>query len=197
MTTVSTGGATILDEVKHRSGWAVFMGVLTTVLGIVLLMYPLATATATTLFLGWILTFVGVAEVVFALGSQTPGAFFLRLFIAVLYGFTGIMLIVNPFTGAESLTLFVGAMLIVRGVMAMVAGFQVRPLDGWGWLVADSIANLAAGGLIIARWPSSTAWAVGTLVGASVLVTGVARTVLAARIRRGAGDVVRTLQGAR
>jgi len=196
MTTVSRNQPTILDDVKRRSGWAVFMGLLTIALGIVLLMYPLATATATTLFLGWTLTLVGLAEIVLAFASQTPGQFFLRLLIAVLYGLTGIVLIVNPFTGAESLTLFVGSMLVVRGILAMVAAFRVRPLDGWGWLVADSIANLAAGGLIIAKWPSSTAWAVGTLVGASVLVTGVSRTVLAARIRRGAGEVAQVAKGA-
>lgn len=191
MTTTASGQRPILDEVKRRSGWAVFMGLLTVALGIVLLMYPYATATATTLFVGCILTLVGGVEIFLAFASQTPGTFFLRLLLAVLYGFTGIVLIVNPFAGAASLTLFVGWMLVLRGILAMVAAFRVRPLEGWGWLVVDSLANLAAGGLILAKWPSSTAWAVGTLVGASVLVTGISRTIVAAQVRRGAGEVGR------
>jgi predicted Zn-dependent protease len=69
------------------------------------------------------------------------------------------VLIVNPFAGAVSLTLFVGWMLVLRGILAMVAAFRVRPLEGWGWLVVDSLANLAAGLLIIVKWPSSTACA--------------------------------------
>jgi uncharacterized membrane protein HdeD (DUF308 family) len=185
---------TILDDVKHRSGWTLFMGILTAALGTVLIIYPLATATATTVFVGSILILAGVAELFLALASQTPGSFFFQILMAVLYGFTGIVLVLHPFEGAESLTLFVGAMLIARGIVATVAAFKVRPLDGWGWFLADAIVNLAAGALILAKWPSSTTWAVGTLVGASVLMTGIARTAFAARIRQGAIDVQRAVR---
>jgi uncharacterized membrane protein HdeD (DUF308 family) len=84
MTTLASGQRPILDEVKRRSGWAVFMGLLTIALGIVLLTYPYATATATTLFLGCVLTLVGVVEIGLAFASQTPGTFLLRLLLAVL-----------------------------------------------------------------------------------------------------------------
>lgn len=187
---------TILDELKRRSGWSIFMGVLTMAVGVVLIIYPFAAATATTVFIGAALLVVGGAELFLAFASQTAGSFFLRGLLAVLYGFTGAALIVHPFEGTESLTLFVGSMLIVRGVLAMVAGFRLRPLDGWGWFVADSLANLLVGGLIIARWPSSTSWAVGTLLGAAVLMTGIARTAFAARIRQGTGNVQRAVQEA-
>jgi len=185
----------ILDEVRSRSGWTIFMGVLTAALGIVLIVYPFATATATTVFVGSMLTLAGVAELFIALSSQTPGSFFLRFGLAVLYGFTGIVLLVHPFEGAESLTLFVGAVLVARAIVALIAAFKIRPLEGWGWFLADAIASGAAGGLILAKWPSSTSWAVGTLVGASVLVTGIARTAFAARIRQGASDVQRAVRG--
>lgn len=191
MTTTASGQRPLLDEVKHRSGWAVFMGLLTVALGIVLLMYPFATATATTVFVGCVLTLVSVVEIGLAFASQTPGNFFLRLLLAVLYGFIGIVLIVNPFAGAASLTLFVGWMLVLRGILAMVAAFQIRPLEGWAWFVIDSLVNLAAGVLIISKWPSSTFWAVGTLVGASVLVTGISRTIVAMQVKRAAGEVGR------
>jgi len=186
---------TILDDLKRRSGWSIFMGILTMAVGIVLILYPFATATATTVFIGAALLIVGGAELYLAFASQAAGSFFLRILLALLYGLTGLALIAFPFEGTESLTLFVGAMLVVRGVLAMIAGFRWRPLDGWGWFVADSLANLAVGGLILAKWPSSTSWAVGTLLGASVLVTGIARTAFAVRIRQGAGEVQRAVQG--
>ena len=191
MTTATSGQRPILAEVEHRSAWAVFMGLLTIALGIVLLIYPFATATVTTVFLGCILTLVGVVEIGLAFASQTPGTFFLRLILGGLYAFTGLVLIVNPFAGAASLTLFVGWMLVLRGILAMVVAFQLRPLEGWGWFVVDCLANIAAGVLILARWPSSTTWAVGTLVGASVLVTGIARTAVAVQVWRGAREVGR------
>jgi uncharacterized membrane protein HdeD (DUF308 family) len=186
---------TILDEVKRRSGWTLAMGILTAVLGVVLIAYPFATATATTVFLGSVMILVGLAELLFALSSQTPRSFFFQILLAVLFGFAGIMLVAYPFQGAEGLTLFLGSFLVARGIAAGIGGFQVRPLDGWGWFVADGLASIAAGGYILYKWPSSTAWAVGTLVGASVLVTGIARTALSARIRQGASDVQRAVRG--
>jgi len=185
----------ILDEIRSRSGWTIFMGVLTAALGIVLIVYPFATAEATTVFVGSMLTLAGVAELVIALSSQTAGSFFVRFGLAALYGFTGVMLLVHPFEGAESLTLFVGAVLVVRAIVALIAAFKIRPLDGWGWFLADAIASGAAGGLILAKFPSSTSWAVGTIVGASVLVTGIARTAFAARIRQGVTNVRNTVRG--
>jgi len=196
MTTQTTtiNPPTILDDVKRRSGWGLFMGILTSVVGIVFLIYPFATATLTTVFIGSMLIVVGVSELILAFASQTPGGFFTQVFLAALYGFTGAMILAYPFQGVESLTLFVGAMLVVRGVLALVAAFKIKPLDGWGWFLADAIGSLVAGGFILAKFPSSSAWAVGTLVGASVLVTGVARTAIAARIRRGASDIQQSVR---
>ncbi|HVP62914.1 MAG TPA: HdeD family acid-resistance protein [Myxococcaceae bacterium] len=171
------------------------MGVLTAVIGVVMLVYPFATATSTTMFLGAMLAIAGVAEIVLALNSQSAGAFFPRLLLGALYGFTGIMLIAHPFSGAEGLTLFVGSILVIRGVLAMIAAFRVRPVDGWGGLLADGIVSLAVGILILVKWPSSTTWTIGTLLGASVLVTGIARTVFAARLRKSAGGIKQAVQG--
>ena len=176
----------ILGEVKRRSAWSMFMAVLTAAVGVLLLIYPFATATLTTVFLGGALILAGVAGFILALNSKTAGSFFTRILLAVLYGLTGLGLVIFPFQGVASLTLFVGAMLVVRGIYACVAGFRLRPLEGWGWLLADGLMSGLAGVLILAKWPSSAFWAVGTLVGASVLVTGVSRLALAARIRGGA-----------
>jgi uncharacterized membrane protein HdeD (DUF308 family) len=37
--------------------------------------------------------------------------------------------------------------------------------------------------LILARWPSSSVWAIGTLVGVAVLMGGISRIMIASRIR--------------
>lgn len=189
-----TTNTSVLDDIKQRSGWSMFMGVLTAALGILLIVYPFAAATLTTVFLGGTLILVGAAGLVLALASQSAGSFITRVLLALLYGFVGIALVAFPFQGVASLTLFVGAAFVVRGVIAGVAAFRLRPVPGWGWLLADGFSSLLAGGLILAKWPSSSLWAVGTLVGVSVLVTGCSRTALAARIRQGTKDVERLAQ---
>jgi uncharacterized membrane protein HdeD (DUF308 family) len=184
----------LIQEAKKRSGWSIFMGVLSAALGVFLIAYPMATATITTVLLGWTLIFVGVAQFVFALHSQTPGNFFLKILAGVLYGITGIALTFAPLTGLEALTALLGTLLLVQAGLATVTAFQVRPLDGWGWYLLDAIVSFALGMLILVKWPSSSLWAIGTLIGAAVLMGGISRTVVASKIRSSAGKVDRAVQ---
>jgi uncharacterized membrane protein HdeD (DUF308 family) len=184
----------LIQEVKKRSGWSIFMGVLSAVLGLFLIAYPMATATITTVVLGWTLIFVGVAQFVFALHSQTPGNFLLKLIGGVLYGITGVALAFAPVAGVEALTALLGTLLLVQAGLATVTAFQIRPFDGWGWYLFDAIVSFALGILIIVKWPSSSMWAIGTLVGTAVVMGGISRIVLASKIRSGASTVDRAVQ---
>jgi uncharacterized membrane protein HdeD (DUF308 family) len=186
----------LIQDVKNRSGWSIFMGVLSAALGVFLIAYPMATATITTVLLGWTLIFVGVAQFVFALHSQTPGNFFLKLLAGVLYGITGVALAFVPMAGVEALTALLGLMLLVQAGLATATAFQVRPLEGWGWFLFDAASSFFLGMLILVKWPSSSMWAIGTLVGVAVLMGGISRTVLAENIRSGAGKVDRAIQTA-
>jgi len=185
-----------IQETKSRSGWSIFMGVLSAALGLFLIAYPLATATITTVLLGWTLIFVGIAQFVFALHSQTPGNFFLKALAGALYGITGFALAFVPLAGVEALTALLGVILLVQAGLATATAFQIRPLDGWGWFLFDAATSFFLGILILVKWPSSSVWAIGTLVGAAVLMGGISRTVVAAKIRSGAGKVDRAIQTA-
>ena len=187
---------TLIQEAKNRSGWSIFMGVLTAALGVFLILYPLATATITTVLLGWVLIFVGIAQFVFALHSQTVGNFFLKVLLCALYGITGVALAFFPFEGVEALTGLLGTLLLVQAGVLTATAFQVKPLDGWGWFLADAIASLCMGILILAKWPSSSVWAIGTLVGVAVLMGGISRIVIASKIRSGASSVERAVRAA-
>ena len=186
----------LTDEIKQRSAWSIFMGVLTAALGVFLIVYPLAAATMTTVLLGWALIFVGIAHFVFALNSQTAGNFFLKVFLSVLYGISGIALAFFPVVGVAALTGVLGTLLLIQAGLLTVTAFQLKPLDGWGWFLADAAASLLLAILILAGWPSSSVWAIGTLVGVSVFMGGVSRVMIATKIRSGAAKVQRFVQGA-
>jgi uncharacterized membrane protein HdeD (DUF308 family) len=181
----------LTDDVKKRSAWSIAMGVLTAVLGVFLILYPFATAMITTVLLGWILVLVGVAQFVFALHTQTVGSFFLKLLLGILYVVAGIALAFLPLEGVMVLTGVLGTLLLVQAGLLTVTAFQMKPLDGWGWYLADAIASLLLGVLIFVKWPNSSLWAIGTLVGVAVLVGGISRIMIAAKIRSGAGQIER------
>ncbi|HMF91844.1 MAG TPA: DUF308 domain-containing protein [Candidatus Angelobacter sp.] len=186
---MSTIGQNITSEVKHRAGVGIVMGILLAAIGVLMLMYPLFTAAVTTVFIGAALVVVGVIELVLALRSHTWGRFFLRLLLGLIYGVTGVLLLANPMWGVAVLTTVVGFMLIFESVFTTVLAFQMRPISGWGWLLFDAGIALLLGILILAHWPQSSVWAIGTLVGVAVLVRGISRIALSIRLRRGAGQV--------
>jgi len=175
----------IAGDIKRRSAWSMLMGALTALLGLFLIAYPMATATVTTLLLGWILIFVAIAQIVFAFHSHTTGGFFSKILLAVLYGIAGIGLALFPVAGVAALTMMLGTLLLVCAGVEAAMAFEVRPVEGWGWFLFDAVVTFLVAMLILAKWPSSSLWAIGTLVGAAVLRGGISRIMIASRIRSG------------
>jgi len=186
----------LTEELKKRSAWSIFMGVLTAALGVFLIVYPLATARITTVLLGWALIFVGIALFVFALHSQTLGNFFLKILLSLLYGICGIGLAFFPVAGVAALTLMLGTLLLIQAGMLTGIAFQLKPVEGWGWFLADAASSLLLSVLIFAKWPSSAIWTIGTLVGMAVLISGISRIMIATKIRSGAATMERLSRAA-
>jgi len=74
--------------------------------------------------------------------------------------------------------------LCVEAVLEFVLSFRLRPLPGSNWLLFDGIVTLILGVMVWRSLPSSTEWAIGTLVGVSMLFSGVARLSLSMAARR-------------
>lgn len=94
------------------------------------------------------------------------------------------MLLLNPLWGVAVLTAVLGVMLLFEAGATTVLAFQVKPDSGWGWLLLDAAITAILGFLILAHWPVSALWAVGTLVGAAVLMRGITRIALSTRLAR-------------
>ena len=192
MSAFSNLGSGLRGDVKSRAGWGIFLGILTAVLGLLLIAYPLFTATVTTILIGSILVLAGVFEIVQALRVHTAGAFFTRLLLGIVYGFAGIVLLLYPLRGVAVLTVVLGVMLLFEAGFTAALAFQVKPLSGWGWLLFDAAITVLLGFLILAHWPASSIWAIGTLVGAAILMRGITRIALGAGLRRAMGRVEET-----
>jgi len=175
-------GSDLTSDVKSRAGWGIFLGMVTAALGVLLMVYPLIAGTVTTIIIGCILIIAGVLEIVAALRAHTAGTFFLRLMLGIVYGFGGFLLLFNPLWGLGVLTAVLGLMLLFEAAVAAVLGFQAKPVSGW--LLVDAAISAILGCLILAHWPASAIWALGTLVGAALLVRGITRVALSARLRR-------------
>lgn len=176
------------QQISKQAGWSLFMGVLTAAIGIAMIIYPMATATVSTLFFGGALILAGLAQVVFAFSSQTVGNFFLKLLLGILYGIAGITLVVLLPAGVLTLTAVIGMMLIAQAVIEIVLAFSLPVAGGRGWFIASAAASALLGILILAQWPNSAVWTIGTLVGAAVLFNGISRIVISSIALKGVHD---------
>jgi len=180
----SNFGSELSGETRNRAGWGIGLGILTAVLGLLLIVYPLFAAKVTAIVIGSILIVTGVFELLQALRAHTVGAFITRLLLGVVYGFGGVVLVMHPLWGVAVLTVALGIMLVVEAGAAAVLAFQMKPIAGWSWLLFDAAITAILGFLILAHWPASSIWAIGTLVGAALFIRGVTRIALSMRLRR-------------
>jgi uncharacterized membrane protein HdeD (DUF308 family) len=187
MSTSSNLGDNLAREAKSRAGWGIFLGILTVALGILLIAFPLAAATFTAVVIGAILIIAGVVDIALALRAHTGGAFFLRLLLGIVYVIGGFLILMNPLWGVAVLTLVLGVMLLFEAGLATVLAFDMKPASGWGWFLFDAAITALLGILILAHWPASAIWAIGTLVGVAVLMRGITRIALSAGLRKAVG----------
>ena len=60
----------------------------------------------------------------------------------------------------------------------------MRHLRGAGWVIFDGVVTLLLALLIYMGWPSSSAWAIGTLVGVCMIISGVSRIMISVAVRK-------------
>jgi uncharacterized membrane protein HdeD (DUF308 family) len=80
--------------------------------------------------------------------------------------------------GVSTLTLLLSGIILAEGVLEVVAYFRRKSMHGASWMLINGIVTLLLGGLIWFHWPSSSVWAIGTLVGVNLLMTGISRLML-------------------
>lgn len=167
----------------HFRGWSVFVGILLVVGGLLSIAAPLIAGIAASIFFGWLILLAGIAHLVYAWSERGAGAILWQVLIGLVYVAAGIWMLLLPVAGVVALTLVLGLYIALEGVFELGTFSMVRRLPGSAWFLIDGIVSLLLAGLIFFHWPSSSLWAVGTLVGISLLLSGIARISLPMRPR--------------
>ena len=170
--------------VKKSVGWSIWLSVLMILAGFLAIAVPQAAGIAVNLLVAWLLVFSGGAHLAFAWHTRTAGGILWELLVGILYVFVGCYLLFRPVAGLASLTLALAIYLFAEGVLELILSFRLRPMPGSGWLLFDGIITLILAVMIWRTWPSSTEWVIGTLVGISMLFSGISRLMLSLAARR-------------
>jgi len=165
------------------SKWFTATAVLFIVLGIMAIAEPMVAGLAVAILTGWLFLLAGGLHIVEAFGGGVGRALW-QLLLGAIYVMGGLYLITHPLVALGTLTLFLAAMLVAESILRAVAYVQSRSDERSPWTLVNAIVTFLLGGMIWRQWPSSSVWAIGTLVGINLLMGGTSGLMLKNRLRQ-------------
>lgn len=172
------------DVVCHASTWSIIWGILLIVFGMLAIGSPFLVAVAVSAVIAWLIILAGVVHLILALHVHRAGSLIWKLLVGLAYLFFGMYLLIHPVLSVASLTLVLATLFLIEGILDVILFFQMRSMRGSGWVLGDGIITLLLGLFIYLQWPSSSSWAIGTLVGVSMIISGVTRVMLSLSVRK-------------
>jgi len=174
---------TMVTYARSERGWSIALGVLLLVAGLLAIAMPFFAGVAASVYFGCLVLFAGVAHLVYAWSQRRAGAILWQILIGIVYLAAAFYMLALPVAGVVALTLVLAFYIAIEGVFELVVFSLLRRLPGSALFLVDGVVSLLVASLILFHWPSSSLWAVGTLVGVSMLFSGIARITLPVRLQ--------------
>ncbi|WP_052699357.1 HdeD family acid-resistance protein [Hyphomicrobium sp. 99] len=166
------------------SWWgAILLGAVFILAGLIVLGDVVAATVISAFIIGIVLLVAGASEVFQSFSAPHWRGFLLRLLVGLLYAVCGLMLVSNPAAASVALTLVFALALIASGVVRIVQAVEYWQWFGW-LLLVSGIVGIAAGLVILSKWPVSGLWVLGLVVGIDLLLHGFWWITLGAGLRR-------------
>lgn len=180
--------APVAKAIKKDSTALMIFGIITIILGVLSMMAPLMAGIAVALSVGILLIMAGIIRTLFAFKCKSWGKGILVFLLGLLTLAVGFYMVSRPGAALVTLTLFLAAYFVVDGIFEIIEAFDLKPIQGWGWMLFGGIVSIMLGIMIWRQWPVSGAWAIGILFGIKLVFAGFAMT--------GIGAAGRSLSGA-
>jgi uncharacterized membrane protein HdeD (DUF308 family) len=178
--------------------WKLVAGLLTIVLGAIVLAWPGPSILVASTLFGVYLLFSGLTELFLAFTLPRSAAIRVMLFISGALSLVLAMLSFRHFGDAYAvllLSLWIGIGFIFQGVTGVAAGVSESDLPGRGWYVTAGIISVIAG-LMVLVWPFDSIAVLTLAAGIWLIVIGITQIVQAFQTRKAANAAHRTLDGA-
>ncbi len=173
------------------SGWSIAIGFMMIAAGVLAVALPALAGIAVFTMVAWVLAIAGAGHFFFAWHTRSVGGALWQVLLGLLYLGVAVYMMMHPVAGLATLTLLLAAYLFIEGVLELILSTQMSGVTGRGWLAFDGVVTLIVGFLIWRTWPSNTDWAIGTLVGISILSSGLTRLMLSLASRSYPGPSTR------
>ena len=175
---------TLSSTLKRGTGLAIVWAVVLILCGICSLALPVMAGISAAIVISILIIIAGVIHLTTAAVAGSLGGYLWRTLVGIAYIIGGIWLFMHPVMGLVSFTLVLGIIFVVEGVFAIISYFSMRRVNGSSWLLFDGIVTLILAFLILAHWPSSSLWAIATIVGVNLIISGITRLMAQFALRR-------------
>lgn len=169
-------------------GWLALLGVALLVAGVVGLVHVGVATLTTMLLFGWLLLMGGVVGLLHAVQSRGSSYFWLAVVVAALNIAAGVVILRSPDVAAEALTMFAALLFLTGGVFRLAGSLVVRGPQ-FGWTLLQGLFGLTLGVLVLAAWPSSSQYVIGTFFSLSLLFDGLSLIAIGMGGRGGVRDL--------
>jgi uncharacterized membrane protein HdeD (DUF308 family) len=174
----------VVERARRFTGWYILAAVLFILLGLFAIVEPATAAVGIALLVGWLLIFGGLAHVIGTFRGGGAKRVFFQILSAAVFLIAGFYVLTHRELAVGTLTALLALAIFAEGVFDIITYFRLQREHPSGWMLLNGIVALLLGGLIWFQWPSSSAWAIGTLVGVNLLMTGITRLMFGLAGRR-------------
>lgn len=169
---------------KHGWIWLLFSGVLSVVLGVLLVLWPFMTLAVYGQVLGAFMMVAGIFGI-FAVGGASANRRSVWMWsMPVLGGILGALLFFQPVLALEGIMLAIGSFAIVGGVYGIVATIAAWDHVTHHWLAMVFSALTIMAGVCMAVFPDLAIWVFGIWFGVSYLFNGTYQLFCVPDLRR-------------
>ena len=180
-----TGNAAeVLRGAGRHWGWPLTYGIITLLIGIVVLVWPDRTVEVVAVLFGIQLLVAGVFRFVGAIAAEGEGGGtrVLLALLGVLCFIAGLYALRHLLVTILALALILGIFWIVNGAVEIFAALTDDVMQARGWTVLMGLISIAAG-IVVLAWPDISLMALAVVLGIWLLVLGLMEIVFAFRLR--------------
>lgn len=147
--------------------------------GILAMAAPVVTGLSVSIALGALLVVVGIVHGVHAFTTRGWRGSIWQAALAAVSVLAGLAVLAAPAVALVTLTLALVAYLLVDGIVELGTAMRMAGSPGRASIAISGGISLVLAGLLWTGFPATAAWAIGLLVGVSLLVTGVSMVSVA------------------
>lgn len=178
--------ADVLDRVGRHWGWALAFGVITVLVGLLVLVWPGRTLIVVAVLFGIQLVVMGIFRFASAFGHDlTAGTRTLFALLGVLSLIIGLYALRHVLITVLALVLLLGIFWIVSGTVELFTALSHREMEGRGWAIASGILGILAG-IVVLVYPAPSLLVLALVLGIWLLVFGIMEIVSAFQLRSAA-----------